>query len=490
MKRKLFNATALYGAMLLLLAGSIFTACTKDYDDELRIQREIIENNEKELRETIDYYQTEVNNLIAQLKLAYENADAQQQIEIDAAKAKLTELASALKAAETNISNLAANYEAFKVAVEADFNLLKQDIKAIGIRIDGIDNRLADVEAAMAAIEEFRRSAEEKLEQLKKSQEASQEDIAALESDMQGVWYAINELFNYYSSLRDDLLAQDENLRDKINGVDTNLRDKINALSADLGLQITNMNTTLTSQISDILILVHTMGEKTQEKIDAVKVELNVLIENTRIELTEALNEYKIEVNLKFEEIDSMIDDLNGSIMNFADRLDTVEADVAALKSRIQDVRWIPSYWDEMLPLYTTLKLPDTYTSAKVMEEVYVVCNDPNIIEKITAPNSPYKVEVVANEVSPVPTRAIVENVFRVSKVEAGSTANALKVTVDFLPLDNMEDHGFITYDVNGEVSKIVMKYRIAIKITDGKGNIALGDFIQVFLQPKDVTFN
>lgn len=486
MKRKLFNATALYGAMLLLLAASAFTACTKDYDDELRIQREIIENNEKELRETIDYYQTEVNNLIAQLKLAYENADAQQQIEIDAAKAKLTELASALKTAEANISNLAANYEAFKVAVEADFNLLKQDIKAIGIRIDGIDNRLADVEAAMAAIEEFRRSAEEKLEQLKKSQEASQEDIAALESDMQEVWYAINDLFSYYNSLRDDLLAQDKNLRDTINGVDTNLRDKIDALSADLGLQITNMNTTLTSQISDILILVHTMGDKTQEKIDAVKVELNVLIENTRIELTEALNEYKIEVNLKFEQIDSLIDDLNGSIMNFAERLDTVEADIAALKGRIQGIRWIPSYWDAMLPLYTTFTFSGVYTSAQVMEEVYVVCNDPNIIQKITeASGSPYKVEVVANEVSPVPTRAIKENVFRISKVEAGSTANALKVTVDFLPLGDMDDHCFITYDVNGEVDKIVMKYRIAIKITDGKGNIALGDFIQVFLQPK-----
>lgn len=471
MKRKLFNATALYGAMLLLLAASAFTACTKDYDDELRIQREIIENNEKELRETIDYYQTEVNNLIAQLKLAYENADAQQQIEIDAAKAKLTELASALKTAEANISNLAANYEAFKVAVEADFNLLKQDIKAIGIRIDGIDNRLADVEAAMAAIEEFRRSAEEKLEQLKKSQEASQEDIAALESDMQEVWYAINDLFSYYNSLRDDLLAQDKNLRDTINGVDTNLRDKIDALSADLGLQITNMNTTLTSQISDILILVHTMGDKTQEKIDAVKVELNVLIENTRIELTEALNEYKIEVNLKFEQIDSLIDDLNGSIMNFAERLDTVEADIAALKSRIQDVRWAPTYKNGML----SMEINFTDKEVKIQEEAYIVCSDPDIIAKIIAADSPYTIEVVANQLN---TRAIVANPFNTPIVTAGEVANTLKIELEYTDTDAiLAKYENITWPESGYFTTGL---QIALKISDGKGNIAMSDFVDV----------
>lgn len=474
MKRKLFNATALYGAMLLLLAGSIFTACTKDYDDELRIQREIIENNEKELRETIDYYQTEVNNLIAQLKLAYENADAQQQIEIDAAKAKLTELASALKAAETNISNLAANYEAFKVAVEADFNLLKQDIKAIGIRIDGIDNRLADVEAAMAAIEEFRRSAEEKLEQLKKSQEASQEDIAALESDMQGVWYAINELFNYYSSLRDDLLAQDENLRDKINGVDTNLRDKINALSADLGLQITNMNTTLTSQISDILILVHTMGEKTQEKIDAVKVELNVLIENTRIELTEALNEYKIEVNLKFDLIDSLIDDLSGSIMNFAEHLAEIDEAIAALQGRIQAVRWAPSEVNGMLLMTMNISFRE---AVKIQEEAYIVCSDPDIIAKITAPDSPYTIEVVANQLN---TRAIVANPFNTPIVTAGVEANTLKIELEYTDIEAIYAKYGDSNIAWPESGYLTTGLQIALKISDGKGNIAMSDFVDV----------
>lgn len=474
MKRKLFNATALYGAMLLLLAASAFTACTKDYDDELRIQREIIENNEKELRETIDYYQTEVNNLIAQLKQAYENADAQQQIEIDAAKAKLTELAAALKTAESNISSLSSNYEAFKVAVEADFNLVKQQLQAIGIRIDGIDNRLKDAEAAIAEMEAFRRATEEKIERMKQSQEASAEAIKELEAQLQVITTAIQSLQDQHNALKDIVAEQDKNLRDKINGVDTNLRDKIDALSADLGLQITNMNTTLTSQISDILILVHTMGEKNQEKIDAVKVELNILIENTKIELTEALNEYKIEVNLKFDQIDSLIDDLSGSIMNFAEHLAEIDEAIAALQGRIQAVRWAPSEVNGMLLMAMNISFRE---AVKIQEEAYIVCSDPDIIAKITAPDSPYTIEVVANQLN---TRAIVANPFNTPIVTAGVEANTLKIELEYTDIEAI----YAKYGGSNiawpESGYLTTGLQIALKISDGKGNIAMSDFVDV----------
>ena len=70
MKRKLSYA------IVIALCGMMgFTSCTKDYDDDLRIHREMIENNEKELRATIDAYQVLVNNTIEQMEIAYKNAD-------------------------------------------------------------------------------------------------------------------------------------------------------------------------------------------------------------------------------------------------------------------------------------------------------------------------------------------------------------------------------------------------------------------------------
>lgn len=472
MKRKLFKATALCGAMFFLLSGTLFTACTKDYDDELRIQRELIENNEKELRETVNYYQTEVNNLIAQLELAYKNADAQQQIEIDAAKAKLTELAAALKTAENNISSLSSNYEAFKAAVEAEFNLIRLDIQQLDIRIEGIDYRLKDAEAAIAGMEAFRQATEEKIEQMKQSQEASAEAIKELEAQLQVITTALQSLQDQHNALKEIVAEQDKNLRDKINALDRDLRDKINALNLD----ITNMNTTLTNQINELVILIHSMGS-TGGNGD----ELKILIENLRTELTGALNEYKIEVDAKFETIDSMMDDINGSITNLADRMDELEADIAALKGRIQGLRWISPYGDEMLPIYSWISNM-TISQVKLEEEMYVVCNDPDIIQKITASDSPYKVEVVVNEVNRVPTRAIVENVFNAPQVAAGSTANTLYITLNFIDYENVTDY---FYQENGSEGKRIMKYQIAIKISDGKGNIAMSDFKQLFVVPR-----
>lgn len=471
MKRKFFHATALCGAMFFLLSGTLFTACTKDYDDDLRIQRELIENNEKELRATIDYYQTDVNNLLAQLKLAYENADAQQQIEIDAAKTKLTELAAALKTAESNISSLSSNYEAFKAAVEAEFNLIRLDIQQLGIRIEGIDYRLQDAEAAIAEMEAFRLATEEKIERMKQSQEASAEAIKELEAQLQVITTALQSLQDQHNALKEIVAQQDKNLRDKINALDTDLRDKINAMNLD----ITNMNTTLTNQINELVILIHSMGNNGGNGD-----ELKILIENLKIELTGALDEYKIEVNLKFEQIDSMMNDINGSIMNFAERMDELEADIAALKGRIQGLRWISPYGDEMLPIYAWIS-DMTISQVKLEEEMYVVCNDPNIIQNITASDSPYKVEVVVNEVSRVPTRAIVENVFNAPQVSAGSTANTLHIALNFIDSENVTDY---FYQENGSEGKRIMKYQIAIKISDGKGNIALSDFKQLFVVP------
>lgn len=476
MKRKLFNATALYGAMLLLLAGSIFTACTKDYDDELRIQREIIENNEKELRETIIYYQTEVNNLIAQLKLAYENADAQQQIEIDAAKAKLTDLAAALKTAESNISSLSSNYEAFKVAVEADFNLLKQDIKAIGIRIDGIDYRLKDAEAAIAEMEAFRRATEEKIERMKQSQEASAEAIKELEAQLRVITTAIQSLQDQHNALKEIVAEQDKNLRDKINALDTDLRDKINALNLD----ITNMNTTLTNQINELVILIHAMGNN-----GGSSDELKILIENTKIELTEALNEYKIEVNLKFEEIDSLIDDINGSIMSLTDRMYVVEEAIAALQGRIQAMKWIPTLNNSMLWIRAGGGLKEAERWVKMKEEVYIACNDPQIVQKITATDSPYKVEVVVNQMKPT-TRALVENLFYEPIVTPGTTTNTLLVELNYVNVKAyFNDYG----NRPGQGYPWNMDLQIALKITDSKGNIALSDFEDVCCTIGDVEF-
>lgn len=470
MKRKFFHATALCGAMFFLLSGTLFTACTKDYDDDLRIQRELIENNEKELRATIDYYQTDVNNLLAQLKLAYENADAQQQIEIDAAKAKLTELAAALKTAENNISSLSSNYEVFKAAVEAEFNLIRLDIQQLDIRIEGIDYRLKDAEAAIAEMEAFRLATEEKIERMKQSQEASAETIKELEAQLQVITTAIQSLQDQHNALKEIVAEQDKNLRDKINALDTDLRDKINALNLD----ITNMNTTLTNQINELVILIHTLGNNGGNGD-----ELKILIENLKIELTGALDEYKIEVNAKFERVYSDVRKIRDDITNLSLRMRFVEAAIEELQGRIKHVRWIPSYWNDgpklKLQYSVDLANPENFRWANLMEEVYVVSDDPNIIEKFTGPDQKYYCAVVVSEMSSLPTRAMVKDVFHLREVWAGSEPNTLRCSIDFLALENYKDQLYGN-------PQVILKYAIAIQILTPQGKFAMSDFMEISL--------
>lgn len=346
MKRKLFTATALYGAMIFLLAGTVFTACTKDYDDDLRIQRELIENNEKELRATIDAYQTQVDNLLAQMEQAYKHADAEQQIEIDAAKAKLVELEQALKIAENNISALSSSFEAFKVAVEADFNLVNQQIQAINTRIDGvdkkidgIDSRLKSVEAAIEGLEDFRDAAIKEIEMMKKAQDASDAAIKELEKRVAAIDNLIATLQAQYENLADIVAQQGENLTDKINDLNANLTGKINDLNTNFGLQITTLTSTLTEQITQLSVALGQLETRTQENLNAAKAELNSAITNTKNDLQREMDAFKTEVNGKLAEVAGEITTIGRDVNELASGMGELYDDYNDLLEQITGVK-------------------------------------------------------------------------------------------------------------------------------------------------------
>lgn len=135
-------------AIVIALCGAIgFTSCTKDYDDDLRIQRELIEQNNQELLAMIKAYQVLVENTIEQMDIAYKNADnlikQEMEAEFNAAKSRLTALETALAAAESNISDLQIDLTTFKAAVELDFQGVNNLITAINSRIDDADAEIA-----------------------------------------------------------------------------------------------------------------------------------------------------------------------------------------------------------------------------------------------------------------------------------------------------------------------------------------------------------
>lgn len=253
MKRNFFYA------IVIALCGAIgFASCTKDYDDDLRIQRELIEQNTQDLRAAIDAYQVLVENTIEQMDIAYKNADnlikQEMAAEFNAAKTRLSALETALAAAESNISDLQIDLTTFKAAVELDFQGVNNLITAINSRIDdadakiaALDGRLTTVETAIADLKAWKVLAENKLTELENSQTATAAEIDAMKTRINTAEGKITSLETLCNNLKAEFQAADLALGARID----DLMNKLGVQETSLTALITSVQTTVTDEIND-----------------------------------------------------------------------------------------------------------------------------------------------------------------------------------------------------------------------------------------------
>ena len=315
MKRNFFYA------IVIAFCGAIgFASCTKDYDDDLRIQRELIEQNTQDLRAAIDAYQVLVENTIEQMDIAYKNADElikqEMAAEFNAAKTRLSALETALAAAESNISDLQIDLTTFKAAVELDFQEVNNKITAINARIDdaalkitALDGRLTSAEQAIIDLKAWKTLAEGKLEDLKNSQTATEADVEALKTRIntaEGKITALETLCN--------------NLKAEFEAADVALGQRIDDLTTALGTQETSLTALITN---------------TQNA-------LNARIDDFKSEMTTAWNDYKTTVDgklaamaLDLADVIADVSTLTSDMATLTGKVGTLETAVANLTAQI-----------------------------------------------------------------------------------------------------------------------------------------------------------
>lgn len=311
MKRNFFYA------IVITLCGAIgFASCTKDYDDDLRIQRELIEQNTKDLRATIDAYQVLVENTIEQMDIAYKNADdlikQEMKAEFDAAKARLTALETALETAKNNISDLDTELTTFKAAVQLDFQEVNNKITAINARIDDaalkitvLDGRLTSAEQAIIDLKAWKTLAEGKLEDLKNSQTATEADVEALKTRIntaEGKITALETLCN--------------NLKAEFEAADVALGQRIDDLTTALGTQETSLTALITN---------------TQNA-------LNARIDDFKSEMTTAWNDYKTTVDGKLADMATQLTAVIADVNTLTGKLATLDGKVGTLETAVADL--------------------------------------------------------------------------------------------------------------------------------------------------------
>lgn len=588
--------TKMFYAIAIAICGAVgMNSCTKDYDDDLRIQRELIESNESNIKAELAAYQTVIDNTIKQMDIAYKNSDEvikqEMQAGFDLAKRHLEELSNALNTVKEDLGSLKGNYDEFKETVNLALQVIETEIDAINVKIadqdskiTALDGRLITAEAAIADLKAWKTLAEGQLEELKNSDTENKAAINDLENDVNTINSEISALETNYSNLEAAYKAADmaltgrlddfqtlvttmqSTLLENITAYKTELQNafadhktavegELDALGTQLGTvvsdvatltgkittlegrvgtaegkitaietqmvavlthttDIANLKTNLTVALGKIGALETSLADKEaalkllikanedaaaanktaiegleadiatlNTNLAAQKTDLETAIANavadkvTTTALQSAIDALKADLEGQITTINGRLDALEAKDTELEGKLTTLEGKVANIENRIQAIKWVPAFTDGNLTLNATKDVGGTtYADAKIEEQLYITCNDADIINKIVAGNG-YAVEAVFNRVAA--SRAIEASPFGAVTVEAvPGVDNVLKITLAYTDLAAL----FGTY--GGEVAPKLTDMQIAIKISNTTtGDMIMSEFAGVMIK-------
>lgn len=305
--------TKMFYAIAIAICGAVgMNSCTKDYDDDLRIQRELIESNESDIKAELAAYQTVIDNTIKQMDIAYKNSDEvikqEMQAGFDLAKRHLEELSNALNTVKDELGAFKGNYEEFKgkyeefkETVNLALQFIETEIDAINVKIadqdskiTALDGRLITAEAAIADLKAWKTLAEGQLEELKNSDTENKAAINDLENDVNIINSEISALETNYSNLEAAYKA------------------------ADLAL---------TGRLDDFQTLVTTMQSTLLENITAYKTDLQ-----------NAFAEHKTAVEGELETLGTQLGGVAGNVTTLTGRITTLEERIGTAEGDIDVV--------------------------------------------------------------------------------------------------------------------------------------------------------
>lgn len=305
--------TKMFYAIAIAICGAVgMNSCTKDYDDDLRIQRELIESNESNIKAELAAYQTVIDNTIKQMDIAYKNSDEvikqEMQAGFDLAKRHLEELSNALNTVKEDLGSLKGNYDEFKETVNLALQVIETEIDAINVKIadqdskiTALDGRLITAEAAIADLKAWKTLAEGQLEELKNSDTENKAAINDLENDVNTINSEISALETNYSNLEAAYKA------------------------ADMAL---------TGRLDDFQTLVTTMQSTLLENITAYKTELQNAFADHKTAVEGELDALGTQLGTVVSDVAT----LTGKITTLEGRVGTAEGKITALEAQMATV--------------------------------------------------------------------------------------------------------------------------------------------------------
>ena len=309
--------TKMFYAIAIAICGAVgMNSCTKDYDDDLRIQRELIESNESNIKAELAAYQTVIDNTIKQMDIAYKNSDEvikqEMQAGFDLAKRHLEELSNALNTVKDELGAFKGNYEEFKGKYEEFKETVNLALQYIETEIDAINRKIADQDNKITALDGRLITAERTIEELKAWKTLAEGQLAELIRDNAANETAIGNLRNDINTINSGISALETNY--------SNLEAAYKA--ADVAL---------TGRLDDFQTLVETMQTALLETITTHKTNLQNAFAEHKNTVQTKLNEFGTQLGTVVSDVAT----LTGRITTLEGRMGTAEGKITAIETQM-----------------------------------------------------------------------------------------------------------------------------------------------------------
>lgn len=383
------NSTMSLFAAMMLLTGSgciLMTSCQKDYDGQIEILRNQIENGD-----------VNVNNLLEKVKLiekqietlqeaAKEHAEFKKSIsklikDLEATKneleGKIAELQKAMEENDQNIKNMIEqtvqefDKKLLELSKEIDAEIsakyneldgrirkLEEQYQSLQEKQNATEKAISDLKEEIANLKESQLDEKQKLENaLKQLEELNQkltDNLERIDSKLEELDNAAKENAQNLEQLREDTKNDILNLKNevdgKINEIDTQLKGISSAVSElqdtvvelnnrydDLNKHIKELEMRYDDQIEKIWEAIHNGGGTTDPELSKVVEQLQNDLKDLQAQVEE-LNAKYLSIESLYGELDERMGNVDSIVKDHTARISALEKQLDALGVRVTDL--------------------------------------------------------------------------------------------------------------------------------------------------------
>ena len=349
------NSTMSLFAAMLLLTGSgciLMTGCQKDYDGQIEILRNQIENGDVNVIKDLEATENELEGKIAELQKAMEENDQNIKNMIEQAvqefDKKLLELSKEIDA------EISAKYN----ELDGRIRKLEEQYESLQEKQNATEKAISDLKEEIANLKESQLEEKQKLENaLKQLEELNQkltDNLERIDSKLEELDNAAKENAQNLEQLREDTKNDILNLKNevdgKINEIDTQLEgisdavselqdtvQKLNTRYDELDKRINKLIDDYDAQIEKIWEAINNGGGTTDPELSKLVEQLQNDLKDLQAKVAE-LNAKYLSIESLYGKLDERMGNVEGIVKDHTARISALEKQLDALGVRVTDL--------------------------------------------------------------------------------------------------------------------------------------------------------